>query len=365
MYRITMIFLVKTNVLDTMEPMKRSVSLLFALVLAGSPLSALAQAAVVTPSFKDVPTTNAAFSAIEYLKAQGVLQGYADGTFKPNQAVNRAEAIKILVSPLVSAADLKTYTSSVFSDVAASAWYVSYVEAARQKLHIIDGPPKASTFNPALPVKKAEFLKMLELSQGAKPAGDYSEIVLPLASDVSSSADWFYPYMRYALASSIMTVNTSGQLEPARELTRADIAVFLYRFVMYQQSRRTQALLSETENEIVNVLQQLDAKDLNQATYASARALLAARGALTSKPDEPLVKGALKTAEGFQLLVQAYAAGTAGKLDDVITLTKKAWTTADEARTLSPSLATLATQMQTIAKSMADNARTLLAKPTK
>ena len=191
MYRITMIFLVKTNVLDTMEPMKRSVSLLFALLLAGSPLSALAQAAVVSPSFKDVPTTNAAFSAIEYLKAQGVLQGYADGTFKPSQAVNRAEAIKILVSPLVSAADLKTYTSSVFSDVAASAWYVSYVEAARQKLHIIDGPPKASAFNPSLPVKKAEFLKMLELSQGAKPAGDYSEIVLPLASDVPSSTDWF------------------------------------------------------------------------------------------------------------------------------------------------------------------------------
>ena len=171
--------------------------------------------------------------------------------------------------------------------------------------------------------------------------------------------------MRYALASSIMTVNTSGQLEPARELTRADIAVFLYRFVMYQQSRRTQALLSETENEIVNVLQQLDAKDINQATYASARALVAARGALTSKPDEPLVKGALKTAEGFQLLVQAYAAGTAGKLDDVITLTKKAWTTADEARTFSPSLATLATQMQTIAKNMADNARALQAKPAK
>jgi|CXWL01.1.fsa_nt_gi hypothetical protein len=337
-----------------------SASLLVSVVASGMAPVCFAQ---TTPTFSDVPLSHQAFSAVEYLKEQGILQGYADGTFKPNQKVNRAEAIKILVAPLVSETELKGFTSSAYSDVAAGAWYLPYVESARQTLQIIDGPPKTSTFRPSAPVKHAELLKMLELSQGENPAASYSEIRLPLAMDVVNADDWYYPYMRYAIASSMVTINSDGTLEPAKELTRADVSMLMYRYFMFKQNRRTQALLSETENEIVNVLQQLDAKDINQAAFASARALIAARGALTSKPDEPLVKGAIKTAEGFQLLVQAYVAGVEGRLDDVLKLTGEAWKTADKARAFSLSLDTLASQMQAIAKNMADNARSLQAQP--
>ncbi len=327
------------------------------IALAAAPLT-FAQSAA---SFSDLPTTHPAYAAVEYLKSQGIIQGYADGTFKPNQTVNRAEAVKILVAPLVSSADLAAMTTSSYTDVPAGSWYLSYVELANQKMHIIDGPPKSSVFRPTLPVTKAEYFKLLELSQGADPAGAYKEIRLPMSSDVQNPDDWFYPYMRYALASSMMTVNVDGTLAPAKTLTRSDVAIFLYRYLMFKQNRRTQALLSETENEIVNVLQQLDAKDSDQASFASARALIAARGALTSKPDEPLVKGALKIAEGFQMLVQAYKAGAEGRLEDVLKLAGDAWKTAEKAREFSPSLATLATQMQTIAKNMADSARALQA----
>lgn len=110
---------------------------------------------------------------------------------------------------------------------------------------------------------------------------------------------------------------------------------------------------------MINVLQQLEASTLPQAEYASARASLAAKGALASKPDATVVKGAVKITEGFAALVQAYKAGVSGQLDEVIRLAGEAWQLGEKAKEFDPSLATLATQMQAIAKSMADEARAL------
>lgn len=320
-------------------------------------LPAIAYAQAET--FKDVPTTHSAFEAITYLREKGVLQGYADNTFRPDQTVNRAEAVKILVAPLISQEDLSRYTASSYSDIEDGAWFKPYVEAARQKFGIIDGPPKTSTFNGSKAVIKAEFLKMLTLSQGSDPQSAYSEFRFPLSSDVVSPEEWYYPYVRYAIATSMTMVSQDGTLSPAKQLTRAEVAMLLYRFLMYKEGRRTQALLSESESEIINVLQQLDAKNIDQAEFASARSLIAARGALTSKPEEPLVKGALKIAEGFQVLVQAYKAGVSGELETVIRLAGDAWHLGEKAKSFSSDLSTLATQMQTIAKSMADEVRAL------
>lgn len=310
--------------------------------------------------FSDLPTTNSAYEAVMYLREKGILQGYADGTFRPNQAVNRAEAVKILVAPLVKPEELKEYTAaSVFSDVATDAWFKSYVEAARIKLRIIDGPPAKTAFNGSATIQKAEFLKMLQLSQGVDPLSAYSDMRQPLSSDVSNPNDWYFPYMRYAIASSITMISQEGLLLPAKQLTRSEVAVMLYRYLMFKQGVRTQALLSEAESEVINVLQQLQAATLPQAEYASARASLAAKGALASKPDASVVKGAVKITEGFAALVQAYKAGVSGQLDQVISLAGSAWQLGEKAKEFDPSLATLAGQMQTIAKSMADEARSL------
>jgi hypothetical protein len=140
---------------------------------------------------------------------------------------------------------------------------------------------------------------MLLKSKGIDAASTYSEFKLPLATDVSNTSDWSYPFIRYALASTMTAVGKEGLLNPAGELTRASMALLYYRLDMYLAGKRTQAGLSQTETDITNVLQMLDAKSTEQAEYAAARAVLSARGALALKPDEPLVKGAVKISEGF------------------------------------------------------------------
>ncbi len=126
---------------------------------------------------------------------------------------------------------------------------------------------------------------------------------------------------------------------------------------MYIDGRRTQALLSEAESEIVNILQQLEKQDIDQASLASARALIASRGALIKAPDQAIVKGAVKTSEAFQTLVLAYRANAEKRYDDAIKLSGDAWQLAQKAKEFSSSLAGVSTQIQTVAKNMADTAR--------
>ena len=310
-------------------------------------------------SFKDVPADHPVYAAVEYLKEQGIIAGYSDGTFKPDKGVNRAEAIKIIVAPLVDAASLAQITSSPFSDVKLGDWFLRFVEAARQN-SIIDGPPNKPAFNGGNPVLKAEFIKMLEIAHRSNPTETLSEIRLPLSPDVAKADDWFYPYMRYAIASSMTMIGGDGLLHPDRALTRGDCALILHRFLMYKDGRRTQALLSEAENEIVMILRSLEENDIVNAEYASARGLLAARGAHLSKPDEPIVQGALKISEAFRALVRAYRAGLEKNYQEVTKLSGDAWNLATRAKELAPNLAGISDQVQKIAKGMADSARTLM-----
>ncbi len=319
--------------------------------LCAMPLVAAAQ------TFTDIPADSPIAPAAEYLRAKGIIQSSA--TFNPNGKLTRAQVAKILVATLMSADELAKITSSTFSDVPAGEWYVSYVEAAR-KLGIVDTAP---TFNPNGAVTKAGFLKMLFKSKKIDYVSAFSDFTKPLSSDVKASTDWYYPVIRYALSSSVTAVTKEGLLSPARELTRGDMAVLYYRLDMYKANRRTQALLSQVETDIGNVLQMLDAKSVEQAEWASNRAIITARGALAAKPDEPIVKGAVKVSEGFQFLMLGYKAGIAGKLDDVIANSKEAYASAEKAKTFSPGLSTIAAQMQTIAKNMADEARALKAQP--
>ncbi len=323
-------------------------------LIAGVP----AVAAQGVAPFADVPASHPAYQAIQYLHEQGILQGYADNTFKPNAQVDRAAAVKMVLAGRITDEEVESLQNPGFTDIPADAWYDGYVAKA-VALHVIDGPDKSSTFKGSTPVVLGAFLKIAELAQGMDP-NSFSEIQLPLASDVSDVHAWFYPYVRLGIASSLLQVDKNGLLHPDATLTRADVATYVYRLLMYKENRRTQALLSLTETELAgNVIANLNPEGLASAKMAQARALVAARGALASKPDNTLVKGAVKVTEGFGALVNAYEAGVAGNIDQVLVLAGKAYELAAQAKTFSASLTEIADNMQGIAHNMAEEARAL------
>jgi hypothetical protein len=81
-------------------------------------------AGVSSKPFKDVDTNAWYAPYLEVAKANGILQGYSSGHARPNTPVNRAEALKILMEAgNISASGGATS----FKDVSGSAWYFKYV----------------------------------------------------------------------------------------------------------------------------------------------------------------------------------------------------------------------------------------------
>ena len=80
-----------------------------------SPLTAFAG------SFPDVLENSVHHNAIEYLKDKGVVNGYPDGTFLPDQTINRAEALKMVM--IASGSDSGDYIENTFPDVQVDDWF--------------------------------------------------------------------------------------------------------------------------------------------------------------------------------------------------------------------------------------------------
>lgn len=68
--------------------------------------------------------------AIQYLKDKDVLGGYPDGTFRPRDTINRAELLKIVFR---GRSDVVPVSRRCFSDVSPSEWYAPYVCAAKNR----------------------------------------------------------------------------------------------------------------------------------------------------------------------------------------------------------------------------------------
>lgn len=76
-------------------------------------------------AFSDVPTSHAHFTAIKKLSELGIVSGYADGSFKPEKSVSRVEAAKMIVLGL-SLGESPANTLS-FSDTSNNDWYSTFV----------------------------------------------------------------------------------------------------------------------------------------------------------------------------------------------------------------------------------------------
>ncbi|MBQ2890292.1 MAG: S-layer homology domain-containing protein, partial [Clostridia bacterium] len=80
----------------------------------------------VQNGFKDISKDFWAYEAITSLVEKGVISGYLDNTFKPNNDITREEFITILAKYL----NLDTNANCDFADVSKSRWSYSYIAAA-------------------------------------------------------------------------------------------------------------------------------------------------------------------------------------------------------------------------------------------
>lgn len=113
-----------------------------------SELGLTAQAA----TFPDVPASHWANGAVGAIAAHGTMSGYLDGSFKPDQAMNRAEIASVLSSAY---GFVQNTAASPFSDVTATHWAFGPIMALVDN-YITEGYPDG-TFKPNSAMTRAEF----------------------------------------------------------------------------------------------------------------------------------------------------------------------------------------------------------------
>lgn len=108
--------------------------------------------------FSDVKPTDWFVSVVETAKEKGIINGYPDGTFRPNSSINRAEICKIILE--TGDAHVPHISESDFSDVPADAWFCGYAhEAARRKMFVLLG----NQFLPGSLVTRAQMCRAIIL----------------------------------------------------------------------------------------------------------------------------------------------------------------------------------------------------------
>lgn len=159
--------------------------------------------------FSDVDPDYEYFDAIDYVEVYGIVEGYSDGTYRPENSINRAEFTKILIEAKYPGEAVTG--DDCFTDVAADQWYAKYVCFAKDE-GIISGYSDGS-FKPAQYINIAEALKIT------------LETYFP-GSFEKTTSPWYTKYWDFADDAGYL-LNEWGSAD--EELSRGAMAEVIYR----------------------------------------------------------------------------------------------------------------------------------------
>ncbi|MBU0687415.1 MAG: S-layer homology domain-containing protein [Candidatus Margulisbacteria bacterium] len=167
-------------------------------------------------TFTDVPNNYWARPPIEYLATLKIFDGFPDGTFKPNDPINRAEIAVLLVNakelPLVRP------TASMFSDVPPGHWAERQIKAAVDRGYISGYP--SGKFEPYRQITRAEGVIILSKFAGLIIPKKVPEKPFP---DIGRN-HWAAKEIYAAKVGGLLEYLGGKNFEPDKKLTRAEVA---------------------------------------------------------------------------------------------------------------------------------------------
>ncbi|MBA4365854.1 MAG: hypothetical protein C0398_07660 [Coprothermobacter sp.] len=163
------------------------------------------------PSYPDVPATHWASGYIQIMTAEGIMEGDASGTFRPDAFITRAEAAAVLLR-MLKVEPFHNLLVSSFRDVPATNWALGYIESM-QKYGLITGYPDG-TYKPDAHILRSEFTAIADRALGREIST--SSQVTGLSGDIRypdvPATHWAYLY--------ILEASTPHTVEQANRLNR-------------------------------------------------------------------------------------------------------------------------------------------------
>jgi len=180
-----------------------------------------------TKVFTDVKSNEWYYSNVKLASSKGIISGYPDSTFRPQNNVTRAEFAKMIVEALQF--DTQNQDIDKFVDIKKENWYYPYI-ATLYNLGIVNGRTE-DKFMPNAPITREEMAKIVALA--LQKAGKISSVAyLQSFNDVSNISTWAQKYVAMAVDNGIMQGTGQGKFEPKKYATRAEVAAVAIRALM-------------------------------------------------------------------------------------------------------------------------------------
>ena len=183
-----------------------------------------APSAAVTPASEKEPVTEFtdidghwAEESITELAGRGLINGFDDGTFRPDESVTRAQFTKMLAD--LEGLDTNTVVR-IFEDVPINSWYAPYVTAAyAEGIALGDG----AYFRPDSSITREEMAVMAARCMNITAAGTMGFI------DIDSVSEWAKDAVNALSSAGIISGFEDGTFRPGEISTRAEAAAILLR----------------------------------------------------------------------------------------------------------------------------------------
>lgn len=187
--------------------------------------------------YTDVQDTKLA-NAVERLSVLGVLNGYPDGTFRPDQPITRAEFSKIVVAVLgLSDAAKMSVANTKFTDVKADNWASGYINVGVDQ-NLFKGYTDG-TFKPDRNVSQAEVLAVLIRALGYDPTvtGSWPANYVVKAYDLSLTKG--------------VTVSATSAATRGQVALLTDNALDIYKWGLVQTNNKGELVYGQTNKTLL------------------------------------------------------------------------------------------------------------------
>ncbi|WP_438296847.1 5'-nucleotidase C-terminal domain-containing protein [Sporosarcina sp. FA15] len=177
---------------------------------------------VKIPTFSDVKNIESHhfYDSVRSLASRGIVKGFADGTFKPNQSVTRGQIASVLAQTI--GLDTKNVKNPGFKDLKVTDPHYGSI-AALVEAGIVKGYDD-KTFKPGGSLTRAHIAKMISIGFNLEEA----KLTNSPFKDVKAE-HWFADYVQALITNEITTGTTPTTFEPNAFVTRGQMASLIVR----------------------------------------------------------------------------------------------------------------------------------------
>jgi len=183
--------------------------------------------------FSDVSQSHWAYKYIMEMESRGVLNGYPDGRFYPENTVTRGEFAKIMC--LAAGLTVQPVSETSFEDVYPSDWFAPYVECGKLYLNGYDWGVESGKlmFLPTTVALREDIAVALVKLKGYDVSVYDNSLLTTMFTDVESISADARKYVAVAIENGLISGYQDRTFRGQATITRAEAATLLWRAYQY------------------------------------------------------------------------------------------------------------------------------------